>query len=84
MGAQAELVTFRDYDAQTKTFTNAVRECTLVTDETRVLSSGWWAVKEEVVFPLDVNLTVEGDAHLILSDGADAGDHEPERVCRRC
>ena len=65
-----ELVEFRDYDANTGTFTNAVRECTLVTAETRTLESGWYAVKEDVVFASDTHLTVEGDAHLILCDGA--------------
>ena len=42
--AMAELVEYRDYDANTGTFTNAVRECALVTSETRTLENGWYAV----------------------------------------
>ena len=59
--AQAEPVEYRDYDVRTGTFTNAVRECTLVTSTTRTLRSGWYAVKGEVDFALGANLTVEGD-----------------------
>ena len=65
-----EQVTFRDYDAVTKTFTNAVRECTLVTAETRTLGSGWYAVQGEVTIPEGNRLVVQGDAHLVLCDGA--------------
>ena len=67
---QAEPVEFRDYDAKTGTFTNAVRECTFVTDATRELAGGWYAVRGDVVIPAKTNLTVSGDAHLILCDGA--------------
>ena len=78
--AMAELVEYRDYDANTGTFTNAVRECTLVTSETRTLENGWYAVEGAVTIPADANLTVNGTAHLILCDGAkltilNPGDH---------
>lgn len=36
----ATRVEFLDYDARTGTFTNAVRECTLVTSATRTLENG--------------------------------------------
>ena len=49
--AMAELVEYRDYDANTGTFTNAVRECTLVTSETRTLENGWYAVEGAVPYP---------------------------------
>ena len=78
--AMAELVEYRDYDANTGTFTNAVRECALVTGATRTLESGWYAVQGTVTIPADANLTVNGTAHLILCDGAkltilNPGDH---------
>ena len=68
--AMAVPVEFCDYDANTGTFTNAVRECTLVTSETRTLENGWYAVMGEVEIPEWERLVVQGDAHLILCDGA--------------
>lgn len=67
--AQAELVAFRDYDAATGTFKDAVRECAFVTDETRVLEDGWWYAVEGTVSIPD-GLTVKGSVHLVLCDGA--------------
>ena len=64
--ARAEQVSYLDCDAATGTMTNAVRECTLVTSETRTLEYGWHAVKDDLVFPGGARLVVEGDAHLIL------------------
>ena len=49
--ARAELVSYRDYDADAGSFTNAVRECTLVTSETRTLANGWYAVEDRVPHP---------------------------------
>ena len=68
--ARAEPVEYRDYDARTGTFTNAVRECTLVTGATRTLENGWYAVAGSVDIPEGTNLTVVGTAHLVLCDGA--------------
>ena len=39
--ARAEPVAYRDYDATTGTFKDAVRECAVVAAETRVLEDGW-------------------------------------------
>lgn len=63
-------VSYLDYDADTGTFTNAVRECMLVTSATRVLDNGWYAVQGTVTIPTGANLSVVGTAHLILCDGA--------------
>ena len=46
--AMAELVEYRDYDANTGTFTNAVRECVLVTSAARTLENGWYLVEGTV------------------------------------
>ena len=64
--AQAGSVEFYDYDASTGTFTNAVRACTLVTDETRKLTTGWYIVNYDVTIPEGNRLVVEGDVHLVL------------------
>ena len=72
-----EPVEFRDYDANTGTFTNAVRECALVTSATRVLYDGWYAVQGTVTIPADANLTVAGTVHLILCDGAKLSVEKP-------
>ena len=64
--AQAEPVEFRDYDANTGTFTNAVRECALVTSATtELIDGGWYAVQGTVACSV---LEVKGAAHLVLCD----------------
>ena len=63
-------VYYRDYDPETGTFTNASRQCTLVTSGTRILFSGWYAVEGAVDFSGNACLGIFGDAHLILCDGA--------------
>ena len=68
--AQAELVAFRDYDAKTGTFTNAVRKCTLVTSATQTMTSGWYAVRGTVVCATSRAPEVWGDVHFVLCDGA--------------
>ena len=55
-------------------------EFNVVTSETRLLTNGWYAVLNDVAIPAEAHLTVQGDAHLILCDGAsltvaDPGDH---------
>ena len=66
----AEQVEFRDYDANTGTFTNAVRECTLVTSATQPMTSGWYAVRGTVVCATSRAPEVWGDVHFVLCDGA--------------
>ena len=68
--AQTVPVEFRDYDANTRTFTNAVRECTLVTSETQTMTSGWYAVRGTVVCATSRAPEVWGDVHFVLCDGA--------------
>ena len=66
-------IPYLDYDEATGTMTNAAvwaERCTVVTAETRTLTNGWYAVTNEVVFASGARLTVQGDAHLILCDGA--------------
>ena len=70
-------VTYLDYDADTGTFTNAARVCTLVTSETRLLDDGWYAVNGDVAIPKGERLDVYGTVHLILCDGAKLSIEEP-------
>ena len=67
--ANAATVSYRDYDAATKTFTNAVRECQLVTGgTTELIDGGWYAVQGTVACGV---LEVKGAAHLVLCDGCE-------------
>lgn len=64
-----ELVEFRDYDATTGTFTNAVADCQLVTGgTTELIDGGWYAVQGTVACGV---LEVKGAAHLVLCDGCE-------------
>ena len=67
--AQAESVAYRDYDASRGAFTNAVRECTILTSSATLIT-GWCAVTGTVAIAHERGLSVNGDVHLILCDGA--------------
>ena len=61
-------VKYIDADGVEKTKSDG--EFDIVTAETRELTSGWYAVMDNVVFPTNANLAVQGDVHLILCDEA--------------
>ena len=61
-------VSYIDADGVEKTKSDG--EFDIVTAETRELTSGWYAVMDNVVFPTNANLAVQGDVHLILCDEA--------------
>ena len=55
-------------------------EFDVVTSETRMLTNGWWAVKETVTIS-ERSLVVQGDVHLILCDGAELKVENPGLSC---
>ncbi|MBQ0031510.1 MAG: hypothetical protein KBT68_01780 [bacterium] len=67
-------IPYLDYDASTGTFTNAVRECELLSNglETRPYTNGWYYVRGEVTIPAGRRFEVAetNTVHLILCDGA--------------
>ena len=67
--AEAETVTYLDYDASSGTFTNATAECTVITRETTAFADGGWYVAKGTNSCLTI--TVSGAAHLVLADGAE-------------
>ena len=67
-GVQREPVAYVDADGEERS--KAGDEFEVVTSETRFLASGWYVVLDDVEIWAKTNLTVVGDAHLILCDGA--------------
>ena len=64
-----EVVAYRAYDAETRTFTSATADdCTSVTKDTETLADGWYVVADEVT--CEKTITVSGTVNLILADGA--------------
>ena len=67
-GVQREPVKYIDADGEERSRTGA--EFDVVTTGTRFLTNGWYVVLDDVVIREKTSLSVLGDAHLILCDGA--------------